>query len=609
MHSKTLTPSDLFGGRVSYEIPPFQRPYVWLEDDQWQPLWDDIERLAQARLQASDPAAMAALPRHFLGAVVLKQMPNGAGDPERRAVIDGQQRLTTLQVLLHAAHLVMGARGLAEQAESLQELIRNGSARFAGTSKRFKVWPSRSDRAAFESVMDGRTSPVEDDTESRIAKAHSFFFEQIDEWTRAKSEEQVGEGRLKALAEVLQERLQIVAIDLADNDDDQLIFETINDRGTPLLAADLIKNHVFQRCEELGAAVDDWVDSFWADFDDDWWRQKVAQGRLYRSRIDIFLQYWLTMQLKEEVPTEDLFRKFREHAKEPLRDIPAAESFLCELRHDANRFREFAELDPNSPGGAFYTRVIEALELGAFTPLLLYLLRDSQPAAESSKALAAVESWAVRRTLLRRTMKDVNKLVVAMLKELDRHPVDRAGETMSTYLRAQTADARQWPSDEEIWAQFPSIRVYGSVKQQRLRAVLTAIELHWRGPMGDDATIPSKLEIEHVMPQGWRSHWSDGVNPEAASERDQLINTIGNLTLVTKKLNLELSNRPWTDEATKQLGLKGDHEGRGKCSLLNCFGHLTITSNGVTNCATWDEQQIASRGKRLAQAVTEVWPR
>lgn len=92
MEAKALTPRDLFDGKVCYEIPPFQRPYVWTEEDQWQPLWDDLARVADLVLARDVDSE---IPGHFLGAVVVKQMPSGAGDPARSSVIDGQQRLTT----------------------------------------------------------------------------------------------------------------------------------------------------------------------------------------------------------------------------------------------------------------------------------------------------------------------------------------------------------------------------------------------------------------------------------------------------------------------------------------------------------------------------------
>lgn len=614
MEAKALTPRDLFDGKVCYEIPPFQRPYVWTEEDQWQPLWDDIARVAGALLDAGeDQNALAMIPGHFLGAVVVKQLPSAAGDPLRSSVIDGQQRLTTLQLLLDAAQLVMEESHHEDVAESLQELVLNDSKRFRGTPKRFKLWPSRIDREAFERVMDNELAVSPTLIEARIPQAHTFFKNAIAEWAEVTGDPDKARSRLAALAVVLQQQLQIVAIDLSGKDDDQLIFETLNDRGTPLLAADLIKNYVFQRCEDIGADVDSWSASYWADFDDDWWRSQVSQGRMYRSRIDLFLQYWLTMRLKDEIPTDAVFSRFRGYAKEQLTDRLGAEQFLTGLRKDADTFRDFAQLDATSASGTFYTRVVEALELGSFIPLLLWLVIEHRQtsAVQADRALAAVESWAVRRTLLRRTMKDVNKLVVALLKELDAHASEEVGDATIAYLREQTADSRTWPTDHELFAELPTIKAYGNIKQQRLRVILAAVELQLRTERHEEVTLPTKLEIEHVMPQGWRSYWDDGAakDLEAATSRDHLINTLGNLTLVTKKLNGALSNRPWTDEDALIVAPTGKDAGLGKRSLLNRYSVLILNKDIVDpHVVAWTESNIADRNVSLARAVCTVWP-
>ena len=294
----------------------------------------------------------------------------------------------------------------------------NGADRFRGTPKRFKLWPSRIDREAFEQAMDDDTAVPPDLEDDRIVCAHRFFITEMSKWAMSDQDDAIDSApreKLSALAEVLQQHLWIVAIRLSASDEDQLIFETLNDRGTPLLAADLIKNYVFQRCDEIGIDVDSWGEQYWGDFDADWWREEIAQGRLFRSRIDIFLQYWLTMRVKDEIPADRVFAKFQEHAKMFLRDKSSAEEFLSRLRSDADTYRDFAEFDPNSAQGRFYVQVVEALELGAFIPLFLWIITSANSVSpeQADRALAAVESWAVRRTLLRRTMKDVNRMVVA----------------------------------------------------------------------------------------------------------------------------------------------------------------------------------------------------
>jgi hypothetical protein len=614
LEAKALTPRDLFDGKVTYEIPPFQRPYVWSEEDQWQPLWDDIQRVAEAVVERRDAEVDSpGIVGHFLGAVVLKQLESPAGDPARWSVIDGQQRLTTLQLLLDAAQIAVGEHGQEDDSERLLELVENSSKRFVQTEKRFKLWPSRIDRLAFASVMDNSLTVPAALADSRIAQAHGFFRRAIEEWAHNSSPAHK-DVKLSALTEVLEQYLQIVAITLAGNDDDQLIFETLNDRGTPLLAADLIKNFVFDRCDKIGANIDSWAEVFWQDFDGDWWREQVSQGRMYRSRIDLFLQYWLTMRTLSEVPTESVFAHFRSFAGERLKEVSDAEAFLRELKRDAETFRDLAALNPGSASGGFYLRVVEALELGAFIPLLLWMISDNHnpPKAEVEKALRAVESWAVRRTLLRRTMKDVNKMVVSLLQEVNEHPRELIGDATVAFLGKQTADAREWPSDEQVRQELPGIKAYGNIKQQRLRTVLSALEMKLRTVRHEDVSLPSRLEIEHVMPRAWSVYWDDGTgkDPRLSALRNKLVDTIGNLTLVTQKLNGALSNRPWTDDEARQVAPTGKDAGMGKRSLLGRYSVLVLNKEIVDRHPDrWTDQDVRDRSTQLAELVTEVWPR
>src|SRR6476646_8258886 len=131
MEAHTRSPRELFEGKEHYEIPSFQRPYVWNEEDQWAPLWADVRRVASRLIAAGgDADALDAVSAHFLGAVVLKELSAHAGDVARHAVIDGQQRMTTLQILLDAAHAAVAELGYDEEAEALEELILNSSKRF-----------------------------------------------------------------------------------------------------------------------------------------------------------------------------------------------------------------------------------------------------------------------------------------------------------------------------------------------------------------------------------------------------------------------------------------------------------------------------------------------
>ena len=617
MKADALNPRELFGTTVHYEIPAFQRPYVWTLDDQWQPLWQDVRRVAEKVIAADgDEASLEAVGGHFLGAVVFKLKSATAGDVTRQSVIDGQQRSTTLQIMLDAVHEAVLSRGHEVEAEAIEELILNQAKRFAGRPERFKLWPSRSDRAAFEFAMDGAGAHNGDHL---IVEAHEFFRTEVGNWLAGivdEGEQPLGDekARVAALSDVVQSRLYVVAINLTGHDDDQVIFETLNDRGTPLLKADLIKNWIFQVGEQLHANVDSWPEKYWADFDDTWWRDEITQGRHMRSRIDIFLQYWLTMRRRDDVLTDEVFREFVAYAKPLMTTTADAEVLLSELRRDANTFRGFAQLSRDSVEGQFYGRVVESLELASTTPLLLWMLSENHavPQGQIAIALGALESWVIRRTLLRSTMKDVNKMMVAILGTLDDVLVDEVGGAVRDYLANQTSDARTWPSDDDMIATLPGIKLYGNVRQSRLRVVLEALEMNMRTQRHEAVSVPSKLSVEHVMPQAWRSHWDPEpkLSPEAAADRDKLVNTLGNLTLVTSDLNGTLSHRPWTDAATAPLKTTGENKGLGKRSLLNKYSVLLLSREIVDHHAeAWTEEDIRKRSVKLAKVLCDVWPR
>jgi hypothetical protein len=614
MKADALTPRQLFDGNVHYEIPTFQRPYVWNEEDQWAPLWADVQRVAD-RVLRDEADGMPSDAGHFLGAVVYESKPPVVGDVTRHLVIDGQQRTTTLQLLIDAVHHVIEERGHEAFAEDLEGLILNRAKAFHGKPERFKLWPSRHDRAAFARAMDP-SSPAVD--EHRILSAHDFFRAQATAYLLGVADEDgeapggAEEQRVHALSSTLQHRLRVVAINLTGHDDAQVIFETLNDRGTPLLKADLIKNWVFQRGEAVGANVEQWPETHWIDFDDDWWREEISQGRHVRSRIDIFLQYWLTMRLKDEVITEQVFRVFVHYAQPRTDTATRAETLLSELRRDANTFRSFAQLSEDKIGGTFYSRVVETMELAATSPVLMWLLSENHqvPDAQVQIALDSIESWVIRRTLLRNTMKDVNKTMVAMLKSLEGVEPEQAGHRVRDFLAVQTAEARLWPTDEEVAKVLPGLRLYGNIRQGRLRVVLEAVERHLRSAMHDVAGLPAGLEIEHVMPQAWRSHWDPEpkLSPEDAAARDRRVNVLGNLTLVTKKLNGSLSHRPWSDSEAAGLGT-GEHAGKGKRSLLETYSLLVLTKSLVQqHPQAWTDEDVEKRSRDLALRIVDVWP-
>ncbi len=509
MQSNTVPPAKIFSGDRRYVVPLFQRPYVWQQEEQWAPLWDDVRLLAER--VPTDPQAYDAppVPPHFLGAIVLDQMQTATGYLEVRHVVDGQQRLTTLQLLLSAVADVVRELGDPMDTQALKSLVTNQLTQTPDDA--FKVWPTNQDRAAFRAAMgDGKKGS------SRIEDAWTFFRAAAATWAR---DGQDPAARLRALTSALRNHLRLVVIDLEPGDNAQVIFETLNHRGAPLLASDLIKNHLFQGAQARNLDVQSLYDDYWKQLDSDHWRELVAQGRRNRPRIDIFLTYWLTMKTLKEVPVDHVFDVF----KTATAGTPVEET-ITELARDADVYRKMEALPPGSVEGAFYYRVLRALDTAAVGPFLLWLLRWPEtelPVEQRHRALSAVESWLVRRTLCRLTQTDLNNVVLALLRAVAEAGPATAGEVTKTFLAGQTATSRQWPGDEAVLAALAELPLYETITRPRLRMILERLEDDLRGELGEGQPCPLRLTVEHVMPQGWRTYWNDGLDELSSIARAQ----------------------------------------------------------------------------------------
>lgn len=614
MKASTLTPFELFGKQVRYVVPMFQRPYVWGLEEQWGPLWDDVRTLAERILEAS-PAGFhqTPTPPHFLGAVVLEQQMRQTAYTEVRHIVDGQQRLTTLQLLLDATQWVVDKWGGLTDASALAMLVLNNMAVVKETDERFKVWPSRADQAAFRATMRNDLVVNGDLATSRISKAHRYFSEEITEWATTDHDEEGTRLRLSALSQALTHHLKLVVIDLEPGDNAQVIFETLNHRGTPLLAADLVKNFVFQAADSNNEDVNRLYDDLWAPFDREEWRRNVKQGRLYRPRIDVFLNYWLAMRRTREVPADRVFTDFR--------DFVTSEGAVHGVMEDLSaNSRVFEQLDLwpwASVEGTFAYRALRVMEQYALGPLLLWLLGQPEeriPPAERARSLRAIESWLVRRMVCRMTQKQVNQLVIELLKGLKSKPDASPSQVVADFFAGHEAESRRWPSDAEFRKAIREQPLYTGITRARLRMILEAIEDAMRTPLSDEELCQrGKYTIEHVLPQGWREHWAEtlprGDAAMTSLQRDGLLHTFGNLTLVNSRLNPSLSNLPWTDGQAEARGLKRDGDYKGKHTILSEHLNLHLNKAIVSRWKDgWDEASISARAQELESRMLTIWP-
>ena len=222
MKANTLTPAGLFGLDTRYVVPLFQRPYVWNERNQWDPLWQDVRLVAEQVLTAAaSPRLLRAVAPHFLGAIVLEQVPTSGGASASHRIIDGQQRLMTLQLLLDAAEEVTRTAGDATDANDLRRLVRNQTTNPDAPEEQYKVWPSLRDQPLFRSTMD-REVMVTPEERERVPLARAFFVDAMMTWAHDGDDPT---GRLHALTVACKDYLKLVVIDLEWGDNAQVIFE------------------------------------------------------------------------------------------------------------------------------------------------------------------------------------------------------------------------------------------------------------------------------------------------------------------------------------------------------------------------------------------------
>ena len=590
-------PLGLFGTAVSLEIPPFQRAYVWGHNKHWVPFWDDVAKLADDVLEAtndgSKPLAEGEGPTHFLGAVVLHRQSGQVGAIPVYRVIDGQQRLTTWQLLLHAAKEVYDERGL-DDAGLLEDLVYNDPKKTKGQPQQeLKIVPTRANRDEFLRAMRGkRLARGEED--SLIASAHDYFREQIAEWL--KSDDENVASRAGALYTALAHLLQIVVIELDHNADPQIIFETLNARGEPLLQSDLVKNYIIHIAERQDHLAETVANEWLARYDDAWWKTEVRQGRLYRQRVEQFLNYWLVMRKAAEVRTGDVFRTFQKHVEDSGSTIHATVTLM---NTSSDHYRHIVDAPSTSPI-ADQLRQLKILEVGVATPVILWLMANV-PHGESGvaeRAVRALTSYYVRRVLCGHTPTGHNRIMHELVHQLDKVDGVPADQVVINHLRGQTSKRYVWPSNSQVMATFRERRIY-SMARPKLTMALEALARHI-ATSKDEAFDYSVLTVEHIMPQKWQSEkWAPpasgfteaGETPTAA--RDRLIHTIGNLTLVTGPLNAALSNDPWSE----------------KRAQIEEHSNLPINRDLVKKAGdVWDEQAILDRGQRLAEIAIRVWP-
>jgi hypothetical protein len=626
MYSETTSVKAQFQHRRQYKIPFYQRSYVWTRDSQWEPLWADIVEKANIRIFGAIPTA------HFLGAIVLEpQKRQGLKGVETFHVIDGQQRLTTLQYVLAAILLAMRTNAADASAPVVRECVWNPNTDTMRDpeSEIYKVWPTFRDRSSYITAMnankldDLRQSFPENFTQTgtlrKIGVRHPppldalwFFNTKIEEWLRNTDGNRA--DCLEELALAVLDDLKIVWITLDEHDDAQVIFETLNGRGAQLDATDLIRNFIFLRADREGSNANALYEKYWKPFEIRFWEENQRRGRLNKPRLEWFVQTALQAEKTDEVEIGRLYSEYRNFVKDSMEDA-IAESQLEILNRYADKYRRLVEEDDAYPIGEFGMRV-GVWDASASHPLALKIGDSGLPANDRTQMFNDIVSYLVRRAVCGLTAKNYNKVFLQILRRMVSEE-SCTPEGLRTALMSMKGEGSRWPTDDEFrhaWLTGPALRNVGGPR--RIKRMLIEIENGLRKSLSEEVLFKGggELDVDHIMPTNWYKHWPlNGENisfqeardakdramvtshfserTEAILRRERLKETFGNLTLANISINRASGH--------KDFSIKRQ----------DFFDNSTLHLNRMLmKLDEWDERQIEKRGQALFDVARRVWP-
>lgn len=621
MKPDKLTVYEIFSKEKRFIIPLFQRSYVWNEQDQWEPLWEDISSRAKAHLNRMDKEVEGSVRSHFLGAVVLNVTQTPGRGVARSDVIDGQQRLTTLQLFIAAV------RDLSEELNAdksdvdlFRRLTRNPDCEDR-SKELYKVWPTNSDQLDFANIMGaGSASAIADKYKDRasnpprMAQAYNYFESAVREFLSDPGNGNSIEDRFLAIVKAIKESLQLIVIELENGDDPQVIFETLNARGQPLLPSDLIRNFVFMRITDDES--NRLYKNYWQHFDDErvddadedgenrFWHIDERQGRLTRPRIDLFIFHYLVMKTEANIRIERLFKEFCNWQEKASF---TNEEFLADLKMTSSNFRRLIAPEGSSRLEVFARR-LRSLDTSTVYPLLLFLASiEGKPGtnADVDQAIEDIESFMMRRFMCDLTAKNYNRFFVSLLVKAK--AAHNEGNSVAETIRAELLQSNdvttRWPNNKEFREGCIWKKLYVRSRPDRAVMVLSAIEAETRTNKNEVITIHKGLTVEHLMPQKYSlenyPHPSDEYfeldkNQTPEEGRDSMMHTLGNLTLLTGSLNSSVSNGPWPS----------------KVSAIAADSDLRINAWLRTEPpAAWHEGAIWDRSELMFKVARNLWSR
>lgn len=613
--AQARTVRQIFSQPERLTTPLMQRRYEWRREPNWRQLWEDLLDVAQSG---------DAEPTGFLGTIVLKMMLQPFGAAAAWPILDGQQRLVTLLLLIETLRRRALSFGMTDVARQLERISRRADDN-GDPGPEFVVAPSRADGASFERAMtmDEETLSAElaraaEEAADRpgdsldidpMIEALGYFGDRIDEHLGDVGGGEKSRAALARLVTALLDGMHLVVVCVnAERLDPYAVFETLNARGRPLSNLDLTKNYLFSACvregvpeEELEALERELWRVFHRDDLANYWSRELSRGSQRGPVIDWFLRAYLQSHpLPDEIARDaTLNRAYSGLRKMYLSGQRAALDVLKDLCRGAQAWLWIEDKEP-APKFANELRQLKLFGRSAVDSFLLACaLHRWDDDTGLAEAFHWVRSYLIRRYISRKLDTPVEPLVrIAHLV--------RSEETYATQIAqylARREGALIWPDEQtfrDAWMNNPLYKPKDPTAIAIAKTILSQLEEALRDDRWEPLRSPEALTIEHILPLSWRRRrWPAPKGPPAErrfveEKRDQVINTIGNLTLATYELNQELDNDPWSMK-----------RGRLKESGSSLNRRLLDDPRWKHH---WDVQQIEERAATLFVAARELYP-
>ena len=537
-----------------FMVPIYQRSYSWTIKE-CEKLWDDILRVG---LDDS-------VPSHFLGSIVYVE--DGLYNVSMGApllVIDGQQRLTSVSLLLAALAGCLGEHSTVEgfaakqvRDEYLVDPRKTGD-------RRFKLLLSKADRESYLSIIEG--IPRSRAQADRVTDNFTFFREQL---AAVDDVQPICRGLLKLL---------IVDISLdRDRDNPQLIFESLNSTGKELSQADLIRNYVLMGLEP--DTQTNLYHRYWRPMEQEFGREA------YRDHFDRFMRHFLTIKAGSIPKISEVYEEFKKSAS-GAQNHNNLETLLAELHNFARYYCAIA-FDNNStdPQLEKCFNGLRELNMDVPYPFVMEVYddysRNALRAEEFCEIIRLVESYIFRRAVCAIPTNSMNKTFATLAKQIDKERYFESVRAAFLLLPSY----RRFPKDEEFMRELKTRDLYRS----RNRSYCLRKLENWGRK---EPVAVHEYTIEHILPQNdeLSSWWQQALGPKWREIQEQWLHTLGNLTLTG--YNSEYSDRPFSE--------KRDMDGGFSESPLRL-------NQGLAKLDTWNEDTIRQRADDLSLRAVDIW--